>query len=404
LFNNFNQDNIQNLNNYESFKWPKNENGYFLTENQAISHIIDHLSKYIKNENYEIKDVRDNYAFYIQTMNIHFTGKPDAVIAPNNHQGLERETRVCFEFKTPQSLKKPCQRILEFIASCIFSLHPVMVVQTDLINNFYLLIGQNKTIYEYHSTDASKSIQYINYWLNTQTNDKLNSYNQMMIHCKMKNSYFENLIYSNGIQFTKKINFNKKLIEISNKQEQEQNKEKVKKIINALDKSHERTKISGRSGICYKIVIDNKQYVLKLHNTIASDDTNILQEMINESSIYKFLKNETEGNWPTLYYSGLIFDIYYAICTDFIDGECYNPEEFSNLSFKNKLKSYCMDTIKEFHKKGILHGDIRAPNFIFKDNSAFIIDFGFSLIVKNNELSNHHFQEEIDTLNKLFII
>ena len=85
-------------------------------------------------------------------MNIHFTGKPDAVIAPNNHQGLERETRVCFEFKTPQSVKKPCQRILEFIASCIFSLHPVMVVQTDLINNFYLLIGQNKTIYEYHST------------------------------------------------------------------------------------------------------------------------------------------------------------------------------------------------------------------------------------------------------------
>ena len=84
MFNNFNQDNIQNLNNYESFKWPKNENGYFLTENQAISHIIDHLSKYIKNENYEIKDVRDNYAFYIQTMNIHFTGKPDAVIAPNN--------------------------------------------------------------------------------------------------------------------------------------------------------------------------------------------------------------------------------------------------------------------------------------------------------------------------------
>ena len=60
-----------------------------------------------------------------------------------------------------------------------------------------------------------------------------------------------------------------------------------------------------------------------------------------------------------------------------------------------------MDTINEFHKKGILHGDIRAPNFIFKDNRAFIIDFGFSLIVKNKEFSNHHFQEEIDELNKL---
>jgi len=107
------------------------------------------------------------------------------------------------------------------------------VVKTDLIN-FYLLIGQNKTIYEYYSTDTATSIQYINYWLNTQTNDKLYSYNQMMIHCKMKNSDFESLIYSYSIQFTKKINFNKKWIEISNKQEHEQYKEKAKKIMKKL--------------------------------------------------------------------------------------------------------------------------------------------------------------------------
>ena len=63
----------------------------------------------------------------------------------------------------------------------------------------------------------------------------------------MKNSYFESLIYSYGIQFTKTINFNEKLIEISNKQEQEEQYkyEKAKKIINAFDKNHEKNKITG---------------------------------------------------------------------------------------------------------------------------------------------------------------
>ena len=70
----------------------------------------------------------------------------------------------------------------------------------------------------------------------------------------------------------------------------------------------------------------------------------------------------------------IIVDIYLEYIMQFVWWMLYHWKEFSKLSFKNKLKSYCMDTINEFHKKGILHGDVRAPNFIFKDNSAFIND------------------------------
>ena len=49
------------------------------------------------------------------------------------------------------------------------------------------------------------------------------------------------------------------------------------------------------------------------------------------------------------------------------------------------LKKYCLETIDSFQSNGICHGDIRAPNFIFKENKAFIIDFGFSKFTTDPE-------------------
>ncbi len=144
---------IESLNNYEPFDWPTNDSAY-KNEDQSISYIIDYLSRYINNNNkYQIRDVnkQNDFLFSIATLDTNFKGRPDAIIVPNNRQDLERQARVIFEFKTNQTVFKPNQRKFQLIASYTFSLHPVMVVQTDL-KNFFLLVGHNNTIYEYFSS------------------------------------------------------------------------------------------------------------------------------------------------------------------------------------------------------------------------------------------------------------
>ena len=165
----------------------------------------------------------------------------------------------------------------------------------------------------------------------------------------------------------------------------EEDKKKVEKILNVYySNKMEKIEIFGRSGKVYKIQIDNEQYALKLHKIARDSDKDILAEMKNEKSIYDLLKNK-EGNWPILYYGGFIRtnkSIYYAICTNYIDGNCYTTEKLKTLQPNelNKLKELSLKTIKSFHSNEISHGDIRPSNFIFKDDEAYLIDFGFSKI------------------------
>ena len=62
----------------------------------------------------------------------------------------------------------------------------------------------------------------------------------------------------------------------------------------------------------------------------------------------------------------------------------------------------CRDCVKSLHSKGILHGDLRAPNFIIAPDRVYIIDFGLSRILnmdENDSLFNEEmmlFNQEID--------
>ena len=409
MINTTDQIQIESLNNYVPFDWPTNDSAY-KSENQSISYIIDYLSRYINNNKYQIRDVNKHkdFLFSIATLDTNFKGRPDAIIVPNNREDLERQARVIFEFKTNQAVFKPNQRKFQLIASYTFSLHPVMVVQTDL-KNFFLLVGHNNTIYEYFSSNAKQSIEYINYWLNCICNydpsfdentnidndHKLYAYIQMMIHCRNKNNYYKN--FHQRYNFIQTICCSNEKNEISN----DQDKEKAEKIMNAYRLKSTRFGVSGRSGKCYKIEIDNQEYVLKLHK-ISSSNKTILSEMKREKHIYEVIKTKSEGNWPKLYYGGYLFgDNYYSICTNFIDGICYTSEQLNMLPSNelNLLKSYCLETIKVFHIQGIAHRDIRAPNIIFKDEKAFIIDFGFSKITNAQE----YYDDDLIRLNgKIF--
>ena len=50
------------------------------------------------------------------------------------------------------------------------------------------------------------------------------------------------------------------------------------------------------------------------------------------------------------------------IVSKYINGKCY--DEFDEMP--EKVKMACVASIRELHKLGIQHGDIRAPNFIIE--------------------------------------
>jgi hypothetical protein len=390
LFINFDINKMVSLENYIEYVRPSTK-----LENEAVPYMIDHIKKYIDTSKYEIKDVKDNneFRFSISLTNSNINGRPDAVIIPINRTDLTLQVRVCFEFKTKKTINKPNQRKLELIASYITSFHPTMVVQTDL-DTFYLLVAYDNKIYELISKDAKKSIECINYWLNNMcdsspsftyvmlldTSHKLYAYTKMMSSFRIQDSVYRKMQHE--LKFIDNLYYSEIFYEQATTEE---DIKKVEKILNVYySKKMKKIEIPGRSGKVYKIQIDNEQYALKLHEITGESNEKILREMKNEKSIYDLLKNK-EGNWPILYYGGFIRtnkSIYYAICTNYIDGNCYTTEKFKTLQPNelNKLKELSLKTIKSFHSNEISHGDIRPSNFIFKDDEAYLIDFGFAEI------------------------
>ena len=65
---------------------------------------------------------------------------------------------------------------------------------------------------------------------------------------------------------------------------------------------------------------------------------------------------------------------------DFINGEVY--ESFDEMDRTTKL--VCLERVKQLHAWNILHGDLRAWNFIVQfqpEIKVFVIDFGRSKIL-----------------------
>ena len=51
-----------------------------------------------------------------------------------------------------------------------------------------------------------------------------------------------------------------------------------------------------------------------------------------EKNIYGHLKKKTDGKWPQIYFGGFMFNgEAYAICTNYIEGDCYTQQKFTQL-------------------------------------------------------------------------
>ena len=64
---------------------------------------------------------------------------------------------------------------------------------------------------------------------------------------------------------------------------------------------------------------------------------------------------------------------------DFIEGN--RIEHFDDKGVTVEVKNQCLKRVEQLHAIRLLHGDLRAPNFIITSSGVFIIDFGRSRFV-----------------------
>ena len=93
-----------------------------------------------------------------------------------------------------------------------------------------------------------------------------------------------------------------------------------------------------------------------------------------------YLKALSDKFFPHVYFYGPAY-VTMHIVMDFIDGRTYN--DFNQVSVKEKEQ--CLQRVEQLHAIRLLHGDLRAPNFIMTSRGVFLIDFGRSKFVKPGE-------------------
>lgn len=83
---------------------------------------------------------------------------------------------------------------------------------------------------------------------------------------------------------------------------------------------------------------------------------------------------------PSVHYFGSLLLQQLLVC-DFIEGHVY--DSFDEMDQRTKLA--CLARVKQLHASNVLHGDLRAPNFIVQsDQNVFVIDFGRSKILQKS--------------------
>ncbi len=407
---------------FKDYKWPLDTLNS-MNEKKAAPKMIENINQILnldsEMQKYEILNISNDPCFNLEIPldnNILYSGRPDAIIIPKGgYAGYSRiqVLRVMFEFKNIKTIdSKSTQPICEILAASLDAWHPVLLVVTDL-NKFRMLVCRGNEIFEACITHSKVAFKIISYWLhikcnqenvyrfsNTNIEDKtnLNQFNQSLKQCqeiaiKIKNLQFNNPVYI----INYKDNYDKMFTPFSKDDEKHMNENEFTLTIHQIENAFFKTKLKlgleGRSGRVYRIHIDKENvFALKLY---CNDNVNkqILKEMQNEKIVYKHLndkanklKDKVRIFWPKLAYAGFLFDqAYYGICTSFIEGSCYSSSIKSN-NIEKIIKS-CVEALEQLHDYGVVHGDIRLSNFIIDEDSAKIIDFGFSKVFNRNNKS-----------------
>ena len=142
---------------------------------------------------------------------------------------------------------------------------------------------------------------------------------------------------------------------------------------------------AGAYGVAYLLedATSHKKYALKRLKTKHQKKTAILHKFQQEMQI---LKELNLPNVPAFITYGEIQGIPFYIM-DYVEGKTFEQvifEEGQTFSLEQSLQiaKNLLTIIIEFHKKGIVHRDLRIPNILLKDHSLHIIDFGLAAYIK----------------------
>jgi serine/threonine protein kinase len=143
----------------------------------------------------------------------------------------------------------------------------------------------------------------------------------------------------------------------------------------------------GAYGVAYLLEdsTTQKKLVLKRMKTKHRHKKTIHRKFEQEVNI---LREIGLPNVPSLISSGTIQDVPFYIM-DYVEGQTFEQAIFIDgkvFSLENSLQitKELLEIIIEFHKKGIVHRDLRIPNIILKNNALNIIDFGLAAYMKND--------------------
>lgn len=152
----------------------------------------------------------------------------------------------------------------------------------------------------------------------------------------------------------------------------------------------------GAYGVAY-LLEDSascKKYVLKRMKTKHRHKKKIRQKFDQEIRI---LKEIGLPNVPAIISHGEIKEIPFYIM-DYVEGKTFEQAIFIDgqvfsLEQSLQITKELLEIIIEFHKKGIVHRDLRIPNILFKEYTLNIIDFGLAAfinkeILKSEEIHN----------------
>ncbi|KGR77310.1 serine/threonine-protein kinase [Ureibacillus sinduriensis] len=144
----------------------------------------------------------------------------------------------------------------------------------------------------------------------------------------------------------------------------------------------------GAYGVAYLLedAASDKKYVLKRLKTKHRHKKKIRQKFDRE---IKILKETGLHHVPAIISHGKIQDIPFYIM-DYIEGKTFEQAIFAEgkrfpLERSLQITKELLSIIKEFHKKGIVHRDLRIPNILLKGNTLYIIDFGLASYI-NEEI------------------
>ncbi|RHW32728.1 serine/threonine protein kinase [Lysinibacillus yapensis] len=143
----------------------------------------------------------------------------------------------------------------------------------------------------------------------------------------------------------------------------------------------------GSYGVAYLIEdsITSSKYVFKRLKTKHRHKNSVRQKFRQEIQILKELELP---NVPSFITSGELHEIPFYMM-DYVDGKTFEQAIFQEgavftLEQSLQITKELLEIVAEFHKKGIVHRDLRIPNILLSNNSLKIIDFGLAAYIKEN--------------------